>query len=289
MRNLLIVGCGDVVRRVLPQLSQHWRVIALVRHRDALLAQHGVIQILGDLDQRHTLKRLAGIAHAVIHSAPPPPTGTEDTRTRHLIASLRRGKSLPRQLVYISTSGVYGDCGGALIDETQPCKPASVRAIRRVNAEQQLRRLGCGGGGSRKSRCRVSLLRAPGIYAANRLPLERLRNALPLIERSEDSHTNHIHASDLGRACIAALNHGRRNRAYNASDDTALLMGDWFDLLADKFALPRGPRLPRAEIAAAVSAMQWSFMSESRRLRNLRLKRELGLRLHFPTVDMGIA
>ena len=292
MRNLLIVGCGDVVRRVLPQLSQHWRLIALVRHRDEELAQHGVIQIVGDLDQPHTLRRLAGIADAVIHSAPPPQTGTDDTRTRHLIASLRRGKSLPRQLVYISTSGVYGDCGGALIDETQPCKPISARAIRRLNAEQQLRQLGGrggGGSGSRKSRCRVSLLRAPGIYAANRLPLERLRKALPLIQRSEDSHTNHIHATDLARACIAALNHGRRNRTYNACDDTALLMGDWFDLLADKFAMPRSPRLPRAEIFNAVSEMQWSFMSESRRLHNLRLKRELGLRLRFPTVDLGIA
>ena len=279
MKNLLIVGCGDVMRRVLPQLTKHWRVIALVRQRDEALERLGVVQICGDLDQRHTLRRLSGIADAVIHSVAPVPTGKHDLRTRRLIACLRRGKSLPRALVYISTSGVYGDCAGALIDETQPCKPHSARAIRRLDAERQLRCL----------RSRVSILRAPGIYAANRLPLERLHKALPLINRIEDSHTNHIHAEDLARACIAALKHGRRNRAYNASDDTALLMGDWFDLLADKFALPRAPRLPRAEVATRVSEMQWSFMSESRRMENLRMKRELGVRLRYPTVREGIA
>ena len=286
MKNLLIVGCGDVMRRVLPQLTKHWRVIALVRQRDEALARLGVVQICGDLDQGHTLRRLSGIADAVIHSVPPAPTGENDLRTRRLIACLRRGKSLPRALVYISTSGVYGDCAGALIDETQPCKPHSARAIRRLDAERQLRSFG-------QSRhqfgSRVSIVRVPGIYAANRLPLERLHKALPLIDRIEDSHTNHIHAEDLGRACIAALKHGRRNRAYNASDDTALLMGDWFDLLADKFALPRAPRLPRAEIATRVSEMQWSFMSESRRMLNVRMKRELGVRLRYPTVREGIA
>ena len=279
MKNLLIVGCGDVMRRVLPQLTKHWRVIALVRQRDEALERLGVVQICGDLDQRHTLRRLSGIADAVIHSVAPAPTGEHDLRTRRLIACLRRGKSLPRALVYISTSGVYGDCAGALIDETRPCKPHSARAIRRLDAERQLRRF----------RSRVSIVRAPGIYAANRLPLERLHNALPLINRAEDSHTNHIHAEDLGRACIAALKHGRRNRAYNASDDTSLLMGDWFDLLADKFVLPRAPRLPRADVARHVSAMQWSFMSESRRMKNARMKRELGVRLRYPTVREGIA
>jgi nucleoside-diphosphate-sugar epimerase len=106
MRNLLIVGCGDVVRRALPALARRWRIIALVRHRDASLDVFGVRQIVGDLDQPKTLRRLAGIADAVIHSAPPPGTGNGDPRTRRLIAALKRGKTLPRRLVYISTTGV---------------------------------------------------------------------------------------------------------------------------------------------------------------------------------------
>jgi nucleoside-diphosphate-sugar epimerase len=282
VQRLLIVGCGDVVRRVLPELTRRWRVYALVRERDAMLADTGVTQIVGDLDHRPSLRRLAGLADAVLHSAPPPDSGNTDPRTRRLIAALRRG-SLPRCLVYISTSGVYGDCASAYVDETRTLRPQTSRAMRRVDAEDQLRCFGAA------SCCRVSILRAPGIYAADRLPLERLKRGLPVLRPEEDSYTNHIHAEDLGRACIAALAWGRANRAYNASDDSALPMGEWFDKLADAFDLPRPPKVSRGGTALQLSPVQLSFMSESRRLVNQRLKRELGLRLRYPTVDAGIA
>jgi len=273
------------MRRTLPSLVPRWNVLALVRHRDPQLAALGVTQIEGDLDRPDTLSRLAGIADAVIHSAPPPAQGSGDSRTRNLLAALQRGKSLPRRLVYISTSGIYGDCGGARVDETRPAAAQSARAARRVDAERRLRRFGR----QRRRRCRVSILRAPGIYASDRLPLERLHKGLPLMLHAEDSQTNHIHAEDLGRACIAALARARPNRAYNINDDSALAMGEWFDALADAFALPRARRLPREEVRRAVPAMQWSFMSESRRLDNARMKRELRLRLRYPTVHDGIA
>jgi nucleoside-diphosphate-sugar epimerase len=285
MRRLLIIGCGDVMRRALPQLVQRWHVLALVRSRDPQLADLGVTQIEGDLDQPDTLTRLAGISDAVIHSAPPPPNGMGDTRTQHLLAILQRGKSLPRQLVYISTSGVYGDCGGARVSETRMPAAQSARAARRVDAEKRLRRFGREQGRF----CHVSILRAPGIYAADRLPLERLRRCLPLMLHDEDSYTNHIHADDLGRACIAALARGRPNRTYNINDDSSLAMGEWFDTLADTFSLPRAPRLPREEVRRVVPAMQWSFMNESRRLDNTRMKRELRLRLRYPTTAAGLS
>ena len=273
------------MRRALPQLVQRWHVLALVRSRDPQLADLGVTQIEGDLDQPDTLTRLAGISDAVIHSAPPPPNGTGDTRTQHLLAILQRGKSLPRQLVYISTSGVYGDCSGARVSETRMPAAQSARAARRVDAEKRLRRFGREQG----RLCHVSILRAPGIYAADRLPLERLHKRLPLMLHDEDSYTNHIHADDLGRACIAALARGRPNRAYNVNDDSALAMGEWFDTLADTFALPRAVRLPREEVRRIVPPMQWSFMNESRRLDNTRMKRELRLRLRYPTVAAGLS
>ncbi len=273
------------MRRALPRLALRWHVLALVRSRDPQLAALGITQIEGDLDRPESLRRLAGIADAVIHSAPPPPQGKNDTRTQNLLAILQRGKSLPRQLVYISTSGVYGDCGGAWVTETRSPAAESARATRRVDAERRLRRFGR----DERGLCRVSILRAPGIYAADRLPLERLHKGLPLMLPAEDSHTNHIHADDLGRACIAALAHGRANRIYNINDDTALAMGEWFDALADAFALPRAVRLPREEVRRAVPPMQWSFMKESRRLDNTRMKRELRLRLRYPTVAEGIA
>jgi nucleoside-diphosphate-sugar epimerase len=271
-----------VVRRALPELTRHWRVYALVRGRDAGLAALGVTQIVGDLDRPSSLTRLAGLADAVLHSAPPPDSGDEDPRTRRLIAALRR-RSLPRCLVYISTSGVYGDCQGVRVFETRPVKPHTGRAARRAAAERALRRFGAA------SSCRVAILRAPGIYAADRLPLERLRRGTPVFATGEDSYTNHIHAEDLGHACLAALERGRANRLYNASDDSDLSMGDWFDKLADAFGLPRPPRLSRAAAQTAVSPTLLSFMNESRRLDNRRLKTELKLRLRYPTVDVGIA
>lgn len=282
MRRLLIIGCGDVVRRVLPQLVRRWRVFALVREWDPDLRRLGVVQIVGDLDDAASLRRLAGLAHAVLHSAPPAEGDAGDRRTRRLLAALRRG-NLPRRLVYISTSGVYGDCLGSRVFETRRLAPATARARRRVAAERELRRFGA------HSFCTASVLRAPGIYAADRMPLERLRRNLPVLRGDEDIYTNHIHAEDLGRACIAALSRARPGRVYNACDDTELHMGEWFDSLADAFGLPRPPRLSRAEAGKVLPAVQLSFMGESRRLDNTRLKRELGLRLHYPTVAAGIA
>ncbi len=283
MQRLLIVGCGDVVRRVLPELVRRWRVYALVREPEEELRALGVLQILGDLDRPATLRRLAGIAHAVLHSAPPPGEGVVDARTKRLIAVLRRSRSLPRRLVYIGTTGVYGDCGGALVGEIRPLRPATARAKRRADAERRLREFG------RDSACRVSILRAPGIYAGDRLPLERLERGDPVLGADEDVFTNHIHAEDLGRACIAALRRGGANRAYNAGDDSAIRMGDWYDKLADRCGKPRLARITRAQAAQRLPATMLSFMSESRRLDNTRLKRELKLSLRYPTVDAGLA
>jgi nucleoside-diphosphate-sugar epimerase len=219
----------------------------------------------------------------VLHSAPPPGSGKGDPRTQRLLATLASAASLPRRIAYISTTGVYGDCAGALVSETRPAAAISARGQRRVAAENLLRQRGrCG-------TTRVSLLRAPGIYASDRLPLDRIRRGDPVLSAAEDVFTNHIHAEDLARACVAALERGGANRAYNICDDSALPMGDWFDRLADAFGLPRPPRATRAEVRTRLSPMLLSFMGESRRLANARMKRELKVRLRYPTVDAGIA
>lgn len=271
-----------MVKRALPQLTQHWRIYALVRQRDPALAALGVTQLIGDLDHAHSLRRLRGLAAAVIHSAPPPEGGDIDSRTRRLIAALQARRSLLQRLVYISTTGVYGDCQGERIDETRTLAPLSARARRRVDAETRLRRFG------RDSACRVSILRAPGIYAAERLPLERIRGGLPLLAEDDDVFTNHIHADDLASICVAALRRGKPNRAYNACDDSAIRMGDWYGKLAAAFALHLPPRLPRHEVEALLPPLQLSFMRESRRIGNARMKRELKPRLRYATVDDGI-
>lgn len=284
MQRLLIIGCGDVVRRALPRLLRRYRVYALVRKLDPALRTLGVTQIVGDLDQPTSLKRLSGLADVLLHSAPPAEADVaSDTRTQHLLAALQSGKSLPRRIVYISTSGVYGNCDGAEVDETRAVHPESARAARRVAAETMLREFG------RQTRVKVSILRAPGIYAADRLPLERVKRGDPVLNADEDSYSNHIHADDLAHALVLALTHGRSNRAYNATDDSAMKMGDWFTHLADAFDLPAPPRVDRATAEEQLSPSLLSFLRESRRLDNTRIKRELGLKLAYPTVADGIA
>ncbi len=283
MKRILIVGCGDVGLRAARLLAGHARLYGLIRtpqHGGELRAA-GVTPLLGDLDDRASLRRLAGLAEVVLHFAPPPGEGEGDPRTRHLLAALKRAGSLA-QLVYISTSGVYGDCGGAVVRETWPARPGNPRARRRADAEAQLRRFGRHGP-------RVCLLRAPGIYAQERMPEARVRQGLPAIVRDDDVYTNHIHADDLARLAIAALFRGRRNRLYNAVDDSGLMMGDWFDVVADHLGLPRPPRLPRAGVIAAVTPAMRSFLMESRRLANFRIKRELNFRLRYPTVRQGLS
>ena len=284
MKRLLIVGFGDIARRLAPLLAGRHRVYALARdpRRFARLRQLGVTPLRGDLDAPGSLAALAGLAHDVVHLAPPPDRGVRDTRTAHLIAALAKGGSLPQQVVYISTSGVYGDCGGELVMETRPVRPQTERARRRADAERQLREWG------RRSGVRVAILRVPGIYAADRLPIARLERGTPALETGEDSYVNHVHADDLARIVVAALHRGGPGRMYNAADDAPIRMGDYFDLVAENFGLPFPPRVTRAEAGRVLPASLFSFMSESRRLVNRRLKQELRLKLRYPTVRHGI-
>jgi nucleoside-diphosphate-sugar epimerase len=278
---LLILGCGDVGMRLLPLLRDRFRIFAVTsqtERRDQLRAA-GAIPIVADLDQPATLARLARLATIVVHLAPPQSDGSKDRRTRNLTAILPEGATL----VYVSTTGVYGDCGGALIDETHPVHPQNARAKRRADAEQVLR--------AWAGRCgaRLGILRVPGIYAADRLPVERLQKGTPALRRDDDVYTNHIHADDLARIIAAALFRALPGRIYHAVDDSEMKMADYFDAVADALQLPRPPRLARAELQNAVSPMLLSFMSESRRLANMRIKAELGVRLRYPHVRDALA
>ena len=284
---LLIVGCGDIGLRVLVLLRPRWRVLALSSSpaRLAILRERGAVPLWGDLDRPETLYRLGSLADAVLHLAPPQPSGSTDTRTQALLAVLARSGRV-RRLVYGSTSGVYGDCQGARFDETRAPAPTTDRARRRVDAEARVRHFG------RQTGAVVSVLRIPGIYGADRVgghPRERLLRGTPALVDEDDVYTNHIHADDLARACVAALQRGAPQRIYHASDDTELKMAQYFDLASELCALPKAPRITRAMAQESMSPMQLSFMSESRRLVNSRLKRELRLKLKYPTVAEGLA
>jgi len=317
----LIVGCGDVGLRCVAQwraARRDLRIVALTSHpgRCDELRAAGATPIVGDLDRRATLGRIAGLARTILHLAPPQSDGSDDRRTRALIAALsvpagrpaapsvsavgrlRTLRGATRQagapgraarivpdalrvptLVYASTTGVYGDCGGARIDETQSVRPANPRAFRRVSAERQLRAATVRGALSAR------IVRIPGIYAANRLPLARLERGTPALDAADDVYTNHIHADDLATILRRAAVRGKPARAVHASDDSELRMGEYFDRVARVFGLPPPPRISRANAEHQLEPTLLSFMRESRRLSNARLKTELCVTLRYPTVD----
>lgn len=294
---LLIVGCGDVGVRVLRQLQQSGllrtgpnshglRVLALTSNPQRIreLRAAGATPLLGNLDDPTTLGRLSGLADSVLHLAPPPLQGRTDPRTRALLQVLAR-RAPPSRFVYMSTTGVYGDCQGQWVSETRPVNPQTDRARRRVDAEQAVRAW------ARRTGTVATLLRVPGIYAPDREggdPRDRVRRGSPSLMSEEDGYTNHIHADDLARIALAALRHGAPLRAYNTSDDGLLRTGDHYDRVADLCGLPRPPRITWAQARAQLSPMQLSFWGESRRLVNQRMKAELGVRLRYPTVERAL-
>jgi nucleoside-diphosphate-sugar epimerase len=269
-------------------LSNNYTIFGLLRNpaRQAELRTAGIIPFPADLDKPASLHRLHGLAHTVLHFAPPPASSpTEaarvaeliDTRTRNLLAALSQGR-LPHRLIYISTSGVYGDCAGAAVNETRALHPQTTRAQLRVSAEKQIRNW------AKRNGVRASILRVPGIYAAERLPLERLKKGTPTLVAAEDGYTNHIHADDLAQCVIEAMSRAKPNRIYHTVDDSQMKMGEYFDAVADAFALPHAARISRAEAQNVLSPMLLSFMNESRRLTNTRMKQELKVVLRYPTV-----
>ncbi len=308
IQNILIAGFGDIGNRVAEKLrgSRHYRVKALVRKTSKLLRHpktarpHGVQFLRGDLSNLPSLQKLSGLAETILHFAPPPGAGKHDTHTQHLLSALSADRSaahrrfhlnsprsvlarpgmLPRRIVYISTTGVYGNCNGEWINETRPVKPESARALRRVDAERRLQKWG------RLHCVSITILRAPGIYAEDRLPLNRLQRQTPVLRPGDDVFTNHIHANDLASAVISAMRQRwpKQYRVFNVVDDSQLRMGDYFDQVADAFGLKRPPRISRLDAEREVAPTLLSFMRESRRIDNTRAKRELKLVLQYPTL-----
>jgi nucleoside-diphosphate-sugar epimerase len=269
MERLLIVGFGDVARRARPGLERRFALMPVSRGERF------------DLDRPETLAHLPH-AEAVLHCAPPAPLGDSDTRTESLLWAFEKIGILPARLVYVSTSGVYGDCQGAYVDEARPVAPGTARARRRADAERRLLEW------CRARDTALVVLRVPGIYAADRLPLERLRAGTPALRAEEDVYTGHLHAEDLAAAIVRALEPDAPAGFYNACDDSELKMGDWFDLVAERAGLPRPPRIARREAAGRIPPALLEFMRESRRLVNRRLKQALGVRLQYPTVYEGV-
>jgi nucleoside-diphosphate-sugar epimerase len=284
MISVFVVGCGGLGRQVAAHcLSVGTNVSGLVRAAESArqLERLGIHPWQVDLD-RPPLPVLPTAGAGLLYLAPPPEDGTGDPRMEVLLAALSRDGA-PRRLVYVSTSGVYGDCAGAWVDETWTVAPGADRARRRVDAERQVREW------AGEQGVEWVILRVAGIYGPGRLPLERLRRGLPLVRSEEAPFTNRIHEADLARACVAALERPVAGEVINVSDGHPGTMAEYFDAVADLAGLPRAPKIPLLEAAQRLSPGMLSYMQESRRLDNRKLRERLGVELLYPTLAAGLA
>ena len=284
MESVLIVGCGHVGRRVAVLLhARGQRVTGLVRSpaSAAQLRALGIDALCLDLDDGASPIPRSGKFGGLCYLAPPPSSGVQDTRMRGFLESLDK-TSLPRRIVYISTSAVYGDCRGDWITEEQPLQPATDRGRRRLDAERQLQAWAARHG------VEWVILRVPGIYGPGKLPLERLRKGLPVLREAEAPYTNRIHADDLAAICVAALDSDHHNTVYNVSDGHPSTMTDYFFRVADAAGLPRPPVVTREEAQQVLSEGMLSFLQDSRRMSNQKLLLDLGVTLRYPDLETGL-
>jgi nucleoside-diphosphate-sugar epimerase len=283
MDSVLIIGCGDIGLR-LADLCKGTPVTGLVRTQQSLagLRAQQVLPKLLDLDATFAPDDLAAANSQLYYLVPPPPHGDTDPRVEAVCAALR-GRHRPHKVVYLSTTAVYGDCGGRWIDETAPLRPGTARGRRRLDAERRWLRWGDSQG------VPVVILRVPGIYGPGRLPLDRLRKGLPVLAERDSPFTNRIHAEDLARVCLLAMQRGRAGEAYNVSDGHPTSMSDYFNRTADILSLPRPPVIDRARAERELSASMLSFLSESKRILNTKMLDELGVRLRYADLEQGLA
>lgn len=285
MTQTIIVGCGYVGTRLAQKyLDRDEAVIGLTRSEAGLerLAAAGVPSQRYDLMNDDWGGRGLAMAGArLFHLAPPPDQGAEDPQTSRLVQSFEQAGQ-PRRIVYLSTTGVYGDCQGAWVDETRPAQPMVDRSRRRWNAEQTLR------GWSQTTGGELVILRVAGIYGPERLPLERIRQGAPLVRVDESPYTNRIHVDDLVTVCLAAMEKGRDGAIYHACDGAPSTMTDYFLAVAAAAGLPRPPLIPLAEAGGHLSPGMMSYLAESRRLSNRQMREELGVELRYPTLADGL-
>ncbi|WP_305041043.1 SDR family oxidoreductase [Geoalkalibacter sp.] len=282
--DVLIVGCGEIGRRVgRLWLERGVAVSALARSREAelKLGELGFAVARGDLDDPASLAGLAVQNRLVYYFAPPPDQGGADPRME-AFCDQALAADKPWKIVYISTSGVYGDCGGALVDETAPLRPLTDRARRRVAAEERLRRV------QRERDIAVVILRVPGIYGPGRLPRKRIEQGVPVLDAREAPPSNRIHAVDLARICVAAGEKGEAGEVFNVCDESGGSMTDYFNAVADACGLPRPPQISMAEARRRLSAEMLSYLNESRRLDSRRLRERLGIELRYPDLAAGL-
>lgn len=281
---LLIIGCGDIGRRTARlAIGAGWQVTGLVRSAESRgkLAEPPFKILEADLLDENALSNLDVRGSSILYLAPPPGGGISDPKVRNLCAAIRSGNE-PEKIVYISTSGVYGDCRGERVTEATAPNPQTTRARRRLDAENIFRQF------SAPRQVPLVILRVTGIYGPHRFPLHRILEGHPILREAEAPITNRIHADDLARICLRAVEKGRDGDIYNVSDGQERSMSEYFNLLADTFGLPRPPQISLAEAQNRMAPLMLSYFQESRRMDPRKLIEELEIDLLYPTLEAGL-
>ncbi|MCG6887474.1 MAG: SDR family oxidoreductase [Proteobacteria bacterium] len=280
--SVFIVGCGDIGQRVARLWQQRGVPVTGLARQTSALAEAGITPCQANLDEPASLQVLPVRDALVYYFAPPPSRGRTDTRMRHFLDALKPD-CLPARIVAISTSGVYGDQQGNLVDETTPTRPQADRAHRRLDAEVQLREFG------RQHNVAVIILRVGGIYGPGRLPIERLRQQVPMVHEHLAPLTNRIHAEDLAAVCLAAGRRGQADAIYNVSDGCHSNMTEYFNTVADFLGLPRPPAIDWEQAEQTLTPGMLSYLRESRRMDTTKMNEELGVKLRYPDLQQGLA
>lgn len=280
---MIIIGCGYTGTRLALRLNGEGRpVLGTTAHKKSVhrLEELGIAATRMNLDK--TGKPLPALDHdRILYLSPPPLEGEVDPRLARFLKHLRDDQRTPR-IVYTSTTGVYGDCGGAWVTEERPLNPSSSRARRRADAERQLRAWAAETGGE------VVILRVAGIYGPERLPIDRLQAGMPVLREDEAPYSNRIHVDDLVEVCLAAMERGRPGEAYNVADGTPTTMSHYFTLLAGLIGAEAPPAIGWKEAEELLPPGLLSFLRENRRIDTTRMRDELGVQLRYPDLAEGL-
>lgn len=279
MEHLFIVGCGAIGRRIASLALTQGVSVSTFNRGEAEV--QGTQHYTGNLDDSKTLHGLPTRGASVIYLAPPPGGGNQESRVVNFLAAIPAGEE-PAKIVYISTSGVYGDCGGDVVTEQTEPNPQTSRGKRRLHGEQLFLAWG------RDRTVLVVILRVTAIYALDRLPVTQLTSGQPVLREEEAHPSNRIHADDLSRICLAALEKGKDGDIFNVSDGSSVTMTGYFNAAADALGLPRPPQVTMEEARRVMTPLMISYFSESRVVDSSKMLRELGITLLYPDLEAGL-
>lgn len=221
------------------------------------------------------------LADATHLLATAPPDGRGDPVLARYAAAIAAAPRL-RWIGYLSSTGVYGDRGGAWVDEDTPPAPGSERARRRLAAEQQWHRFA--------DRVPVDSFRVAGIYGPGRSALDAIRAGTARRVQKPGQMFGRIHRDDIAAAVLAAMRQARAPgvRILNLADDLPVENAAVVEEAAKLLGAPTPPLLPFAEAAAAMSDMGRSFWAENRRVASAKTKAALGIAWRYPTYREGL-